>query len=246
MRLFVALLPPPAAVAELAGAAAPLRRLPGARDLRWTPPESWHLTLAFLGETPDALRPDLDERLARAARRHGPYDLRLAGGGRFGDRALWAAAEGDLPGLARLARSVRAAARRAGAAADEEHGFRAHLTLARTARARPVRLRPFAAELAGFRGASWTADTLCLVSSTAPRSGVPGEQPRYDTVAAWPLGAAAPEADAPADDRPDAPADARRDTQADVPRDAPADVSGVSRDVSDGDAPAAGRPDAGG
>lgn len=188
MRLFVALLPPPAAVAELAEAVGPLRRLPGAQELRWTPPESWHLTLAFLGETPDVLRPDLDERLARAARRHGPYDLRLAGGGRFGDRALWAAAVGDLPGLARLAQSVRAAARRAGAPADEEHGFQAHLTLARTARGRPVQLRPFAADLAAFHGASWPADTLHLVSSTPPRPGVPGEQPRYDTVAVWPLG----------------------------------------------------------
>jgi 2'-5' RNA ligase len=189
MRLFVALLPPPAAASELAAAIQPLHRLPGARTLRWTAIEGWHFTLAFLGETPDAVRPELEERLGRAARRHGPYALRLAGGGRFGDRALWAGAEGDLTGLARLADSVRAAARRAGAPPDEEHGFRPHLTLARGQRSQPVELRSLADALAGFRGGSlWSADTLSLVSSTPPRSGVPGEQPRYDTVASWPLG----------------------------------------------------------
>ncbi|MEV6011913.1 RNA 2',3'-cyclic phosphodiesterase [Streptomyces sp. NPDC051976] len=191
MRLFVALLPPDRAAGELADALAPARRLPGAEELRWTHPEGWHFTLAFLGEVADEIRPELDERLARAAHRHGPYELRLSGAGRFGDRALWTGAEGDLTGLRTLADSVRAAARRAGAPSDEEHAFRAHLTLARTQRGSAVRLRPFADALAAFHGSPWTADTLCLVSSALPRSGVPGEQPHYETVAAWPLGGAA-------------------------------------------------------
>jgi 2'-5' RNA ligase len=188
VRLFVAVLPPAAAAAELAEAVGPLRRLPDASALRWTAPEGWHFTLAFLGEVADAVRPELDERLGRAALRHGPYELRMSGGGRFGDRALWAGAEGELAGLARLADSVRAAARRAGAPPDDEHGFRPHLTLARTPRGAAVRLRPFADGLAGFHGSAWTVDTLCLVSSALPRSGTPGEQPHYTTVAAWPLG----------------------------------------------------------
>ncbi|MFI0895825.1 RNA 2',3'-cyclic phosphodiesterase [Streptomyces sp. NPDC020983] len=188
MRLFAALLPPPAAADELAATLGPLHRLPGARDLRWTAPDSWHYTLAFLGEVPDTLRPDLDERLARAARRHEPCTLRVSGGGRFGDRALWAGAEGDVRAAAALAAAVRAAARRAGAPADEEHGFRAHLTLARTSRGAPVDLRPFAAALGGFRGARWTAADLSLVASRLPRSGVPGERPYYTVVASWPLG----------------------------------------------------------
>jgi RNA 2',3'-cyclic 3'-phosphodiesterase len=186
MRLFVAILPPPTAVAELAAVLAPLHRLPHAGGLRWTTPAGWHFTLAFLGEVPDPVRPDLDRRLARAAHRHGPHDLRLAGGGRFDDRILWTGAEGDLTGLAQLADSVRAAARRAGTAPADDH-YHPHLTLART-RHTHVALRPFADALADFRGSPWTAGTLSLVSSTPPRSGVPGEQPRYDTVAHWPLG----------------------------------------------------------
>jgi 2'-5' RNA ligase len=188
MRLFAAVVPPEGAVAELADVTAGLRRLPGGERLRWTEPEGWHLTLAFFGEVPDALRPDLDARLARAAARHEPQRLRLAGGGRFGDRALWAGAEGGTAELARLAESVRAAGRRAGVPADEEHGFRAHLTLARSPRTAPVRLRPFAEALGLFTGSPWTADVLRLLSSTAPPPGVPGAQPRYATVGAWPLG----------------------------------------------------------
>ncbi|WP_225845418.1 RNA 2',3'-cyclic phosphodiesterase [Streptomyces sp. HPF1205] len=190
MRLFVALLPPPAALAELDAGLTRVRGLPDADALRWTAREGWHLTLAFLGEVPEETRPDLDERLARAARRHGPYELRLAGGGRFGDRTLWAGAEGDLTAVGHLADSVRAAARRAGAPAAEEHGFHAHLTLARARQGARVRLRPFADALADFRGSSWTAGTLSLVASIPPRSGVPGEQPHYRSAVSWPLGPA--------------------------------------------------------
>jgi RNA 2',3'-cyclic 3'-phosphodiesterase len=202
MRLFVALLPPPAAVAELAAALAPVRALPEARPLRWAEPAGWHVTVAFLGEVADRRRPDLDERLARAARRHGPYALRLSGAGRFGDRTLWAGAEGDLAGLGRLADSVRAAARRAGQQLAEEHGFRAHLTLARVPGALHADLRPLTEALGGFTGSVWTAGTLSLVSSELPRSGVAGEQPHYTTVAAWPLGAGAQGGDGLGSSRP--------------------------------------------
>lgn len=188
MRLFVAVLPPAAAATELAAALAPVRRLPGASALRWTAPEGWHFTLAFLGEVADPLRPELDEHLGRAAAEHGPLELRLTGGGQFGERALWTDTEGDLTGLARLAEAVQAAGRRTGVPHVEDHAFRPHLTLARPQRAAPGTLGPFADALAGFRGSPWTADTLCLVSSALPRPGVPGDQPRYDTVAAWPLG----------------------------------------------------------
>jgi len=52
MRLFVAVLPPQGALAELEAAVAPLR--PAWPDLRWAGQDRWHLTLAFLGEQPEA------------------------------------------------------------------------------------------------------------------------------------------------------------------------------------------------
>ncbi|TGZ09055.1 hypothetical protein E5Z02_17350, partial [Streptomyces rhizosphaericola] len=93
-RLFAAILPPPSAVAELRAAVAPLRTLSGARDLRWTRPEDWHVTLAFYGEVPDEdVRPELEARLGRAAHRTEPIRLRVHGAGHFGGRALWAGAK---------------------------------------------------------------------------------------------------------------------------------------------------------
>ncbi|WP_171165213.1 RNA 2',3'-cyclic phosphodiesterase [Streptomyces sp. I05A-00742] len=186
MRLFVAVVPPQAALDELATAAAGLHGLSDSGRLRWSAPATWHFTLAFLGEVDESLLPELIERLGRAAHRHPAHELRLAGGGRFGDRVLWAGAEGDLATLRALARSSGAAARRAGVAVDESHPFHAHLTLARaTGR---IALRPYADALAGFAGSPWRAETLELVRSRLPGSGVPGERPRYETVRSWPLG----------------------------------------------------------
>ncbi|MDG9704597.1 RNA 2',3'-cyclic phosphodiesterase [Streptomyces sp. DH37] len=188
MRLFTAVLPPPAAVAELAEEVDRLKALPGADRLRWVLPEGWHFTLAFLGEVDDGLLPGLRERLERAAHRHHPFDLRLAGGGRFGDRVLWAGVGDGREPLRRLAASVTAGVNRAGVP-TEDRPYRPHLTVARAAHRGPgPDLRPLAAALEDFAGRTWRAEELALVRSRLPRSGIPGEHPRYETLAAWPLG----------------------------------------------------------
>lgn len=184
MRAFVALIPPPAALAELDDAVAPLRT--AHPDLRWTPPDQWHLTLAFLGDVDEGLLPDLTEGLARAARRHRRIALAFAGAGRFGDRVLWTRvvdppAGGD--GLRRLAGSAGAAARRCGIPV-EDRPYRPHLTLAR---ARPgADLRPAVELLGGFAGSPWTADALHLVRSRLGAG--PGGTAAHDVVRSWPLG----------------------------------------------------------
>ncbi|MGW1295280.1 RNA 2',3'-cyclic phosphodiesterase [Streptomyces sp. NPDC002533] len=184
-RLFAAVLPPDAAVAELRTALAPLHSLPGARDLRWTGPEGWHFTLAFYGEVPEGVRPELEARLERAARRTAPFALRVRGAGHFGGRALWAGAAGGLDTLRLLAERADAAARRTGLPMEHRR-FAPHLTLARSRGA--ADLRPFAAALAGFEGQRWEAGELTLVRSHLPVSGVPGERPRYTAARAWALG----------------------------------------------------------
>lgn len=195
MRLFAAVLPPPEAVAALAEAVRPLHGLPGADGLRWTHREGWHFTLAFYGEVDeDRTLPDLRDRLARAAARSSPLELRMTGAGRFGDRALWAGAGGDIRALGRLAQAAHAAGRRSGVAMEEGRPFRAHLTIART-RGRHrgpsgggTDLRPYAEALGAFESPPWTATELTLVRSRLPAGGVPGEQPHYESLAAWPLG----------------------------------------------------------
>ncbi|MEU3731221.1 RNA 2',3'-cyclic phosphodiesterase [Streptomyces sp. NPDC033538] len=196
MRLFAAVLPPEDVAAALAVEVAALRKLPGADGLRWTGRQGWprggaadwHFTLAFYGEVDDDLVPDLSARLERAAHRTAPFELALRGGGHFGHgRVLWAGAEGDLAALRLLADRAESAARRAGVPMGEHRRYKPHLTVARGRAAFDV--APYVEALDGFTSRAWTVTDLALVRSDLPRSGVPGEQPRYETVARIPLGA---------------------------------------------------------
>jgi RNA 2',3'-cyclic 3'-phosphodiesterase len=180
MRLFVALVPPADALDELAAAVDALRATPG---LRWTRPEQWHVTLAFLAEVDERTREALTPRLERVAHRHAPPTLALAGGGRFGRQVLWTRVDGDRAALRRLADAVRAAARRCGLPFDARP-CRPHLTLAR-ARGPATDLAPLAAALDGFAGRPWSASDLHLVRSVLGAG--PGRTAHHEPVASWPL-----------------------------------------------------------
>ncbi len=189
MRLFSALLPPEDVTRELAAEVSELKKLPGAEELRWTGRPGWHFTLAFYGEVDDDLVPDLSARLERAAHRTPPFPLALSHGGQFGrGRALWAGAQGDLETLRLLADRSEAAARKAGVEMGEHRRYKAHLTVARSRSA--VDVRPYVEALGEFTSRTWTVGELTLVRSNLPKSGVAGEQPRYEAVARWPLGGA--------------------------------------------------------
>jgi len=180
MRLFVAVTPPPEALDELSSATAAMR---SARpELRWTRPDQWHLTLAFLGEVDDQALADLSVRLGRAAAGHPPMRLALHGAGRFGNRVLWTRVSGDVVALRGLAASVRAAARRARVAV-EDRPYRPHITLARGREG--TDLRPVVDALAGFAGHTWTAGELHLVRSRLGAG--PERTSRYELLTSWML-----------------------------------------------------------
>lgn len=179
----MAVVPPDAALAELEEVVAPLRD--AAPELRWTGVASWHLTLAFLGEVREEVVPDLQARLERAARRHPPQRLAIAGGGAFPSarraQVLWAGISADDKALAALADSVAAGARRAGAPPPgQRRQYRAHLTLARC-RA-PADVSKLSLSLAAFTGTSWTATSVHLI-----RSLLTSGSPQYEDLAVWPL-----------------------------------------------------------
>jgi RNA 2',3'-cyclic 3'-phosphodiesterase len=193
MRLFVAIAPPPGVLDELDALAAPFRLARG--DLRWTSREAWHVTLAFLGAVDGTGLAKLLPRLERATHRHDEIRLAFSGAGAFPnqDRAnvLWSGLSGDRQALANLAASVAAGARRAGATPpDKGRGFQPHLTLARCRL--PADVREIVAALDGYQGQAWTVDRIHLVRS---HLGGPA-QPRYSSVAWWPLHGA--EAELPA------------------------------------------------
>lgn len=198
MRLFAAVVPPQAAVRELAAAVAPLHALPQAAGLRWTGEPTWHLTLAFLGQVDaDDLQPLRGCLAVAAAAVARTPRLRLAGSGRFGERALWAGVEGDTLPLRRLADEVAKAARDTGIDVDERP-FRGHLTLARAGgRSGPPTaagrgLPALVEALADFSGTEWPATSLRLM-----RSHLGAGSAHYETVAEWALGTAGPESAGP-------------------------------------------------
>ena len=183
MRLFVAITPPATALAEIDAAVAPLR---AARpELTWSSPQSWHVTLAFLGEVNDAVVPRLATRLERAAGGHPRLELSTAGAGAFPTvpraRVLWTGVRGDPDALRKMSGSVARGATKAGARPPgERRRFRPHITLARSRQ--PADFRPLVTALADYLGPAWTADRIHLIRSYL------GPQPRYESLGDWPLG----------------------------------------------------------
>ena len=119
-----------------------------------------------------------------ATSRHSHLALSLAGSGAFPEadraRVLWTGVQGQRQELRKLADSVAAGARRAGAPpAEEGRRFQPHLTLARS-RA-PVDVRTLVAELSDYAGDPWTAEEIYLIRSR------PQSRPRYETLGTWPL-----------------------------------------------------------
>lgn len=192
MRLFASLRPSDAALEHLARAltSVHLGARPfdgsGAPPVRWSAPESWHVTLAFYGDVPDGAVPELEDGLADLAAHHEPFDLRLQGAGVFAHRTLWVGLGGDAAAVVGLC----AGARDVGAAvlgrAEARERARPHLTVGRvTDEVRAGRSRrrggrggrgagraagvdPLAAPvraLGVYEGPSWTVDAVRLVRS---------------------------------------------------------------------------------
>lgn len=127
MRLFVAIPLADVVRGELVATVARLR--PQAAELRWTAPESWHITLQFLGNTEREQYEGLVARLGEVRRPLVP--VRLTELGAF-DRAGVVHVGVDVtPELAALQQAVTEATGKCGFAA-EARAFRPHITLARS------------------------------------------------------------------------------------------------------------------
>ena len=183
--MFVAVQPPEDAVDHLDGFLE-VRREQG--DLRWSPPEQWHLTLAFIGELRERRLDDLLERLARAAGRRACMAARISGGGAFPDvgraRVLWTGLDVDDPvELDRLATGCRAAVAKTGGTVEGRR-FRPHVTVARSRR--PVEATRWVRVLDAYRGPGWLADHVELVESHLGEG--PRGRPRHVVLERFELG----------------------------------------------------------
>ena len=138
-RLFIAVPLPDDAAATVRSIVDDIRAKPlpaGGRDVRWVRLDGLHLTLRFLGPTPeDRIEPTAGAMQEAAGTASGPIDIELGGAGTFPPdgrpRALWMGIVEGADMLARLARELDATLADAGWPSDHRP-FRPHLTLARS------------------------------------------------------------------------------------------------------------------
>jgi len=183
VRLFSAIELPDPARGELADRLAAVRA--ANPELRWIPPEQWHITLGFYGDREHADRRGAWFREHAAGLR--PSRVRLRAAGRF-PGVLWV-------GVNALDGDNAAALRRLGATLGDQQldqlAFVPHVTVARWKRGRAgtEAATKAVAGLGGYRGQWWlTSEVVLFRSDPAPDgpvytaldrvvlSGTPGRQ----------------------------------------------------------------------
>jgi 2'-5' RNA ligase len=178
-RCFVAAPIPPDLRASLAEAVAPWGT---DAALRWSAPESWHLTLAFLGGVDPATVGEARARVLEVAGRHEPMRLEAGGIGAFPSaarsRVVWYGVEDPGGRLAALAGDLAGSL-----GLDAPSPFRAHVTLARVRRG-SADLRGWLAEAS----ASAPTGSLEVRQVELMRSHLGQGTPRYETLATMELG----------------------------------------------------------
>jgi len=138
-------------------------------SIAWSRPETWHLTLAFLGDWPRERLPELGAALRAAVAEHEPFVIKPGGIGTFPHRGrprvLFLQLDGDDP-LRELAVAVRRAVDSVWRDGPQDHKtFRPHVTVARIKR--PLALAEQASirtlDLGNFE--SFEVETVALMAS---------------------------------------------------------------------------------
>ena len=173
LRTFVALTLPHEVTAVLSRLQQSLRS--GGIKMSWVRPENIHLTLKFLGDTPQADVASIAGALRQALHGLTPLALSVQGLGVFPGikrpRVLWAGLGGDIPNLKRLAEGVDAALLPIGFK-PEKRGFKAHLTLGRMRKAVDSRqLQRLMADEGEFRPMAYTARRVVFYKSDLKPNG---------------------------------------------------------------------------
>ena len=141
LRLFVAVDVPESQRLSIERAIHPLK--PRLQAARWTARESWHVTLKFLGSTPEVRLADVSEAVATVAEAAEPGETWLTGLGVFPRagqaRVLWIGLDDGAGRLAALAGRLEDAVEPLGYA-RESRPWRPHLTVARFKVPTPVDL----------------------------------------------------------------------------------------------------------
>lgn len=145
MRLFIGI---PLATEVIDALEALSQRLRSAEhDFRWSSPQSWHITLLFLGETTESQCACLLAHLKNV--RSPAFRVQINGTGFFDRAGVFFAGVSDSPQLPQLQKQVFAATTHCGFVA-EDRPFHPHITLARAKGNARVRvLRELKNEISG-------------------------------------------------------------------------------------------------
>jgi 2'-5' RNA ligase len=175
IRSFIAVAVPPRAAGKLRAAQERLRT--AAPDLKWVAPDTFHITLRFLGSVaPDRLEQTW-QSVRGALQGAGAFTMRFRGVGAFPNqrrpRVVWAGVTEGAEQLIGLAGRVVEACQQHGFE-PEERPFQAHLTLGRAREPRPnPGLAEAMAELAEAELGEVKVDRVLLMRSTlTPRGAI--------------------------------------------------------------------------
>lgn len=192
MRLFIALDLPPEARQAAAEVSRELKS--SSADVKWVKPELMHLTLKFLGETPEGQVAEIKSALEEVCGGRVGLDLAIKGCGSFPPnkkpQVVWLGLDGQKDQLLDLAGAIEARLELLGFP-PERRSFKAHLTLGRLRRGpkrgnRPsgstVPLARAIAALKDYNGPVFRADNVVLIKSTLTPAG-----PIYEPLAEFKL-----------------------------------------------------------
>lgn len=155
------------------------------RGVKWVEPENLHLTLKFLGDTPDSVLTQVVDALAECAHAIDPFKIAIQGVGCFPNkqrpRAYWAGLSGS-KSLISLQSDIAARMEDLGFE-SEEKAFVPHLTVARIKE--PIGKERMTQAFLNFemRSDSHLVTDICLVQSTLRQEG-----PIYTVLRDFPLG----------------------------------------------------------
>jgi len=184
LRLFVGVFPPPAILKSLEESLSGITVL--GRGLRWTAPAQRHITLFFLGNTPESRLEGLKQRIAQVALKVPSFEVVLRGLDGFpsvrSPQVLFVPAEARGEDWARLINALRPELTALGFELETKP-FQPHLTLARVKDPHSAEdLLPQLTRSLGSFEALWNVESFCLVSS---RLGSQGAQ--YETLETYQL-----------------------------------------------------------
>ncbi len=189
LRLFIAVELSDALKRALADTQRALRRDLDFPALRWVAPDSIHITLKFLGDTPPSLVPAMQDALAGIAPQHAPFEIVAADLGVFPSLARPAVLWVGLTGGVRALQAARDDVERVIAPLGyptEKRPFSPHLTLARIKE--PTRGEVEEVRAVVQRNAVGQLGTLAVHEISLMRSELGRGGARYTQLAAFPLG----------------------------------------------------------